>query len=59
MNKYDDSVISQAYLNGYQDFENHGYDVPCLYDPKSKESSYWTIGFNDAVKDHSEYKSNY
>ncbi len=57
MNKADDLAISQAYLNGYQDFENHGYDVPCPYDSEGKESSYWTIGFNDAVKDHSNYKS--
>lgn len=57
MNKVEDVIISQAYVSGYEDFENYGYTVPCPYDPDSKESSYWTIGFNDAVKDHLEYKS--
>jgi ribosome modulation factor len=56
MNKSDDIEISQAYVNGYDDFIHIGYDCPCPYDPDSKESSYWTIGFNDAVKDHLEYK---
>lgn len=49
--KYDDALISQAYINGYDDYSHLGYDCPCPYDPNSKEYGYWYMGFNDAVQD--------
>lgn len=56
MDKYVDMSISQAYMNGRQDFEHYGYDVPCPYEPSTKESTYWHMGFVDASVDHSLYE---
>ena len=51
MDKYDDTLISQAHTNGYDDFIHLGYDCPCPYEPDTKEASYWAMGFNDAIAD--------
>lgn len=41
----------KAQANGYDDFTSYGYDVPCPYELGTKEASYWTTGFNEAVAD--------
>ena len=48
MDKAKDKRMSQAYVNGREDYDSFGENVPNPYEQGSKESKCWELGYSDA-----------
>ncbi len=50
LDKNKDYRIVSSYNRGREDYQTDGFSADCPFEPESLEAQYWTMGFNEAVK---------